>query len=296
MTVKGSTSGTCHGWSVTSEIELHRLRDPISGGVPVRIILDESIASAPLTPLEVTDDRQVPIDVEIGTIAGLPAFRSEVGGTYVMDRRPEPDTSVVRVWPTSPPSMWFEHRLVNEVLLSMASSRGLALHGALIARDGNAVAFAGPSFAGKSTLALTAIRTPGLQVLSEDGCLLSATDHGWVGFPGPRGVGIRDSQRRKSLVDEGDPALCDPVRLAAVVFLADRHQGLEPRCEAINPVDALPELTNQTFRARLSELAGQFASAAGVLRVTPAFRVSLPDDMGLVEASLLSVLDQVIAP
>ena len=86
-------------------------------------------------------------------------------------------------------------------------------------------------------------------------------------------------QRTELLADPG-PGEPSPGPVAAVVLLGERGAALE--VEALEPTRALALLTpNLIHSGTRAAIGAAFAGLAGLLRVVPAFKASLPDDLSL---------------
>jgi hypothetical protein len=175
-----------------------------------------------------------------------------------------------------------EHRLSCLVLPLMLAERGdLALHAAVLARNGRAVAFCGASMRGKSTLAAELARR-GFALLGDDSAVLSldGTD-GLVAWPGPSGSRLRRPGERilRHLVHAGDGRdETAAVRLAAVVELIDRG-GEELEMDALDPVTGATSLYAYAPQADGPAVARTFSMVARLAERVPVFRARMPDDL-----------------
>jgi hypothetical protein len=170
----------------------------------------------------------------------------------------------------------------------------LVLHASAVELGGRAVLFCGPTLRGKSTLA-RALGEAGCRVLGEDGIAIGLGGDRPTAFPGARGVRVRshdrggDGHRRASLVADpgaGEPLPC-PV--GAIVLLGERGDALE--VEPLEAAQALALLTpNLIHSGGRAAIGATFARLATLLCSVPAFRVSLPDDLGALPTTTRKLL------
>jgi len=175
-----------------------------------------------------------------------------------------------------------EHRLTCLVLPLLLAERGdLALHAAVLARDGRAVAFCGASMRGKSTLAAE-LAGRGCALLGDDSAVLSLDGaDGLLVWPGPSGSRLRRPGERllRRLVHAGDGREdTGPVRLVAVVELAERG-GDAPTLEQLEPVAAATSLYAYAPQADGPAVARTFGMVARLVERVPVFRARMPDDL-----------------
>jgi hypothetical protein len=188
-----------------------------------------------------------------------------------------------------------EHRIVSSAVCTLLSMRGdLVMHASAVEAAGRAMLFCGPTQRGKSTLA-RALGEAGYRLLGEDGIAIELGDGGSVAFPGARGVrvrGDRDGRSRTDLLPDpgfGEP---DPCPVGALVLLSER--GAELTVEPLERARALALLTpNLVHNGDRAAIGTAFASLATLLGSTPAFAVSLPDDLGALATSVQGLLDSI---
>jgi len=139
--------------------------------------------------------------------------------------------------------------LIGQVLPFAAALKGLeVLHASAIALDGRADALAGPSGAGKTSLAL-ALCARGARFLADDVLALERVDEVLLGHPGTplagvaheRGAALADGERlagvvavdgRECLIAQAD--VSDAAPLGALLLLERRRDGPEePVFEAL---------------------------------------------------------------
>lgn len=188
-----------------------------------------------------------------------------------------------------------EHRIVSSAVCTLLSMRGdLVLHASAIEAGGRAVLFCGPTQRGKSTLA-RALGEAGHPLLGEDGIAIELGDGGPIAFPGARGVRVRrdgDVPARTDLLPDPGSGEPDPSPVGAVVLLGERGARLtvEPLARARALALLTPNLVHSGGRAAIG---AAFAGLATLLGSTPAFAVSLPDDLGALGANAVRLLDSI---
>jgi hypothetical protein len=188
-----------------------------------------------------------------------------------------------------------EHRIVSSTVCTLLAMRGdLVLHASAVAVEGRAVLFCGPTGRGKSTLA-QALGQAGHGVLGEDGVAIDLAGGEPIACPGARGIRVRglnaDGSRRTDLVPDPAPEPA-PCPVAAAVLLGER--GRELSIEPLAPARALALLTpNLVHSGGRAAIAMAFAGLARLLATVPAFRASLPEDLGSLPAAASDLLDGV---
>ena len=182
----------------------------------------------------------------------------EGGGTFRVD----PAVPRIELPVGLEPEVRREERLWGIPALLCFLARGdLPLHAAAVEVDGEAVLFAAPGYAGKTTLA-AAFDAAGHRVLSEDVSCIRLSPRPAVvpgpamlrvrrdiaeslPIPGARELAVGDDRVHFALDPErrGD---CTPLPIRALVFLrpGDGDLTLEP----VSPADALPDLWALAFR------------------------------------------------
>lgn len=189
-----------------------------------------------------------------------------------------------------------EHRIVSSAVCTLLSMRGdLVLHASAIEAGGRAVLFCGPTQRGKSTLA-RAFGESGRRLLGEDGIAIELGDGEHVAFPGARGVRVRgrdgNKRTRTDLLPDPGSGEPEPCPMGAVVSLGER--GARLTVERMEPVRALATLTpNLVHSGSRAAIGAAFANLATLLGSTPAFAVSLPDDLGALAMSAPALLDSI---
>ncbi|CAB4880618.1 unannotated protein [freshwater metagenome] len=190
------------------------------------------------------------------------------------------------------PDVW-EHRLVTVVVPLLLAERGeVALHAAALARGGRAVAFAGASTRGKSTLALAAAEA-GMAVIADDAIVIARAEGGALVWPGPTGLRVAPpGAQRKHTVATGMPP---PQRcpLAAVVVLGDRTAGAA-ELTRLAPAQALPALVPSLIFAGSDRLPAAMADAAWLASTVPVLRCRLPDGIERLADAIDNVLGRLL--
>jgi hypothetical protein len=191
--------------------------------------------------------------------SGLPIFRIEAhpdegylmwgraGGSYLLST----DARRLRCAVGELPSNTWERFLIGQVLPFAALVSGLEIfHASAVVREGAAVAFAGPSGAGKTSLAL-ALCERGARFLADDVLALEARTGELVTHPGTPLAGIDRCEARRRceagcalhgelMLSNGREHVVrvttstEEVPLGALFFLERRSGGpLEPRFEQV---------------------------------------------------------------
>jgi hypothetical protein len=114
------------------------------------------------------------------------------------------DGQRLRCSPGAQPDAW-QRLLVAQVLPFAAVLQGLeAIHASAVVHEGRAIAIAGPSHAGKTSLALALCRR-GADFLADDVLALEARPQELVGHPGTPVVGLDHSEAQR-LEQAGEPS------------------------------------------------------------------------------------------
>ena len=265
---------TLYGYAIESEVPLPRARNgpATRGTIRVRIAGPELLERR---------GRLVRYDPAIWALA-----RTEGGllvwcpgtGSYHADLA----SGVIEVHPDERFEGFLEHRLACLVMpLLLAERADLALHAAVLARDGRAVVFCGASMHGKSTLAAE-LAGRGFDLLGDDSAVLSLDgDDGLLVWPGPCGSRLRPPGERvlRDLVhaDNGRDRTA-PVPLAAVVELGDRG-GAQLEVERLQPLTAATGIYAYAPQADGPAVARTFGLVARLVERVPVFRARMPDDL-----------------
>lgn len=192
------------------------------------------------------------------------------------------DAGVIEVQPDERQEGLLEHRVACLVMPLLLAERGdLALHAAVLARDGVAVVFCGPTMRGKSTLAAE-LAARGYELLGDDSAVLTldGDDH-MLAWPGPSGSRLRppgELSMRRLVHAESGLARTQPVRLAAAVELGERGAG-ELQVERLEPVTAAIRLYAHAPQADGPAIARTFGLVARLAERVPVFHARLPDDL-----------------
>lgn len=279
--------GSIFGYDVVSDLPLRRLSDVVGTRGRVQVVrTDRSLLDR---PGELTAWHELPGGPGFALARSGAALLAWCGATgeYEIDA----SDATVRCNSRANGDAW-EHRIgTMAVPLLLAELGELALHAAAVGVRDRAVLFAGPSGRGKSTLALAASEG-GHPVLSEDGVMIDPDDEQLLVWPGLRGVRVAASGKPRGFVElpAGREAR-EPLPLGAICVLGDRRERLE--ISSLSPAAAVPALVPSLVHSgERAALARAFALLARVLARTPAYRVSLPDDLALVGPSVSSLLDQ----
>jgi hypothetical protein len=284
--------GSLYGFEVKSELPLRRLNATPGKRGELAIVKAMTTLAPPdrePTGLRVTDD-------------GYRWFASYEldGGECLLQMPPtgsfllQPAQGRIVVEPTDEDVELLEHRIASAAICTLLSMReDLVLHAAAIEAGGRAIVFCGPSLRGKSTLA-RALAEAGYRLLGEDGIAIGLGERAAIAQPGARGVRIRrrdrDGRLRPELLADPGPGEPPSCPVAAVVLLGERGAAFE--AEPLPPARALTLLTpNLIHSGGRPAIAAAFQRLASVSSRTPAFRVSLADDLDLLAAGAAGLLD-----
>ncbi len=200
---------------------------------------------------------------------------------------------------------------LNQVVpLILNHSGKLVLHAAAINDSGHALAFAGPSGRGKSTLT-AGFATAGYPFLTDDGLVLEPTDAGYLARPSHASVRLwQDSEaaifnrlpvdddasraeKNRLISGPGLPHQQEPVPLRAIYFLgAGASDQIELR--ALAPRPGLSSLIQHAFvldvddRARVRDHFGRLAELAEAI---PLFTLDYPRKYEDLHSVIEAVLD-----
>lgn len=189
---------------------------------------------------------------------------------------------LIEVHPVERIAGFLEHRIACLVMPLLLAERGdLALHAAVLVREGRAVAFCGASMRGKSTLAAQ-LADRGFALLGDDSAVLSLDgDEGLLVWPGPSGSRLRppgERVMRRLVHARNGHDQTAPVPLAAVVELAERG-GDELEIEPLEPIVAATSIYAYAPQADGAAVARTFALAARLVERVPVLRARMPDDL-----------------
>ncbi len=198
----------------------------------------------------------------------------------------------------------WEHRLGATIVpLALAERGDLALHAAAVVEGGQAVLFCGPPGRGKSTLT-AALAINGIDVLSEDGAVISDLDGEPLTWPGQVGVRVAGdvvgaiagggaaNGHGKTTLRVGHHAGAGPAPVAAVVLLA-APGGARPGARRLDPVAALPAVMPHVLYGGPRRLAQALALVALLTARVPVYRGRVPRDLERVGEHAQALLEQV---
>jgi hypothetical protein len=204
--------------------------------------------------------------------------RCSATGTFLLD----PAAATVEVGPAASPEA-VEHRLLSMALPLLLAERGdVALHASALVVDGEAIAFAGHSGRGKSTIASTGASL-GYPLVAEDGVVATLARQAAIAWPGP--IGIRSGGGRFVLPAAGERHAPGPVPLAAVVVLGERTRaGLS--CTRLEGAAAVPAILPSLIFGGSDRLRQALAASARIAERVPVYRASMPDALDALPAAL----------
>lgn len=285
--------GSLYGFTIESELPLERLN--LACGTRGELRIERAGA-----PLGAPD--QAPTGALIdGQGRCWYASYELAGGGCLLELPPtvsfllEPEEGRIVVDSRDDDAELLEHRIASSAICTLLSLRGdLVLHASAVEVDGRAVIFCGPTQRGKSTLA-RALGEAGCRVLGEDGIAIGLAGEAPIAFPGARGVRMRSGERgengrwRTRLVGDPGGGEPPPSPVGAIVLLGERGEELE--VEPLERAQALALLTpNLIHSGGRAAIGVAFAGLATLLGATPAFEVSLPDDLGELPATARKLL------
>jgi hypothetical protein len=276
--------GSIFGYEVVSDLPLRRLSDATGARGRVSIVgADGSLLDRP-GELTTWHDGSAGAGFALARSGGVLLAWCGATGEYEID----PSEATVRCNGAGGDA--WEHRIGTMALPLLLAERGeLALHAAAVGAGDRAVLFAGPSGRGKSTLALAASEN-GHCVLSEDGVTIDPGDELLRIWPGLRGVRAAPPGARKGFIElPAEREAGEPLPLGAICMLGERGERLE--LTPLSPAAAVPALVPSLIHSgEPAALARAFGLLARALARVPAYRVSLPDDLGLIGPSVRSLL------
>jgi hypothetical protein len=280
--------GSIFGYDVVSDLRFRRLSDVAGARGRLHVVrTDHSLLD---TPGELTAWHEQPGGSGFALARSGAALLAWCGATgeYEIDTA----EATIRCHCPANGNAW-EHRIGTMAVPLLLAERGdLALHAAAVGARGRAVLFAGPSGRGKSTLAFAASEA-GHPVLSEDGATVDPDDEQLCIWPGLRGARVAVSGAPRGFVElPADREAGEPLPLGAICLLGERGERLE--ITPLDPAAAVPALVPSLVHSgEPAALARAFGLLARVLERAPAYRVSLPDDLRLVGASVSSALEEI---
>lgn len=204
----------CFDFSFKSDIFLPELHNAVAGGRPIVTIRTGTVAAALAGGVAVDASVQIAGDTALLSIPGVARYLIRGGTEIIVAPAAGSSERDVRLF------------LLGSALGFLCHQRGLLLlHANAVVLDDSAFAFAGPSSAGKSTLAAYFQRA-GYPVLCDDVCAIRFDEAGrpfaWPGLP-----------RLKLWKDSAEAFGYDPAGLdAAIEGSGKYHVPLPPRSAA----------------------------------------------------------------
>ena len=207
------------------------------------------------------------------------------------------------------------HLLLDQVMPRVLSSHGrLVLHASAVCVDDRALAFAGETGLGKSSLAAS-FHVSGYPLLTDDGLVLNAEDGCIRAIPGYSGLRLlpesvtalfKDSPSGKAMASyspKNRVALpqndgTGPVELAALFVLAKPGPGEEGsaiKASRLSQREACMELVRNSFQFDVTnkkQVTGLFSAAAEVAERLPVFALAYPRDYSCLPAVQEEIMEQ----
>jgi hypothetical protein len=287
-----------YGYRVDSALPLQRLR---AGAMPRGRIAIELAAEDPLgEPAEIIQLIEGERAPEFAVARADDAFLcwcAHTGGY-----RLQPRAAIIHAEGQGAPEV-VEDRLLGALLPLLMLERGeLVLHAAAALTPAGAVAVCGPSGRGKSTL-VAALDRCGFPVLAED---VVAPDEASL-WPGPTGIRLEGSAAialglgaqddrpaggKRLHPAEGRVPHGHPVPLAAIVRLEPRG-GSRLHVRSLAGPEALAAVFPNLLRLGPETAPAGFSRAADLVRAVPCFSARLPDDLRLLGAVAVELVERV---
>jgi hypothetical protein len=193
------------------------------------------------------------------------------------------------------------HLLLDQVIPRvLAMDGGMVLHASAIIVDERAVAFVGPTGAGKSTVAASFV-ADGARLLADDFVPLSENAGGFLAVPSYPGlrlwpdsirafarrgdsvVAVAPGSEKRRLVFQAPERASKPSRLAAIVTLADASDEVEIDVRRLPRRSGFMAVYPQTFRLERSgrdRQRDEFDRFARLAESTAIFRLEYPRGYG----------------
>jgi HPr Serine kinase C-terminal domain len=289
------------GWRVRSELPLPEVMIWAGDDRPPDVIVRlgatpplNDAASQGRGPVEVGRDGRCRLDIK-----DVGSFLAIAGREVVVEPRVSLDSPDLRNW------------LLGVVLGMLCHQRGLfPLHASCVRIGGAAVAFAGRTGAGKSTLA-AALASRGHGLIADDVCAVELVSDGppqvrpsfprlrlWddamsaLDFPAegaPRGI-MGKQKFHYCQPGRFDPS---PARLSGVYFLERIVDDRQPVIRRLNGLHAAATLSNEIYRRwigfRLGRESELLAEALRIVSGVPIFHCPIRSDLTQIEAEAARV-------
>jgi hypothetical protein len=231
------------------------------------------------------------------------------GDTALIDCYPEPETPLDTI----------AHLLLDQVLPVVLSRSGrLVVHASAIATPVGAVAFAGSSGRGKSTLAAS-LALQGFPLMTDDCLLLEEAGSGLIATPSYPGARLWDdsietlferaplvsdvahyTDKKRLTLSNGQVHFCgDCLPLRRMYFLADPEQPAESQAIAIAPLaarEAFIELVAYGFKLDVDDhtvLKREFHMLDRLATLPLFYRLTFPHDFAMLPAVQAAIIEHV---
>lgn len=283
-----TTRGTCHGFTVRTDLPLKLTRDTGGGDEALEMRRADAWpvepATAPVRRWEPAPGR--PFSARLHRLP-------DSGYGFWADRlaffRVEPRARRIQVAPAEGSAHWEPRLWGIPSALCFTAHGDLSLHAAAVEVDGRALLLAAPGRSGKTTLA-AGFHVAGHRVLAEDLCRCRV-DPVPVAYPGPAMLRVRhdsyahlgpiphtqvktrDRERVHVAVDAEARGDGRPVPLGAIVTV-NVDDG-PPRLERATPEAAIPDLWAMSFHVPTDEdRARCFQGVAALAHTVPVWRLT----------------------
>ncbi len=227
-----ASAATVFGLDVSADVQLSFLQDAhaTATGRPLEITVATEPAQAPIWPesAELVCDQRLPDGTVNFRIQAHPEAGYLIWGPTYGGHRLSRDGRSALCMPEDQVEAAWQRMLIAQVLPFAAVLQGLeVLHASAVTWKGGAVAFVGPSRAGKTSIAVELCRR-GSGFLADDVLALECSGEQLLGHPGTPLAGV-DHAEAQRLSSAGDPSVAQAVA-------TNERERLVPMGSAAGPV------------------------------------------------------------